>query len=509
MLRGPTGFSTDISFFDKSLCTPTTFSQAVAPNTTMASVNLPEELLQQIMWGLKLDVYSNTPADDKLATRKTLLSCMLANSTLHRLAEPVLYHSISQHELTKLVQCFIRRPKLVSLVRALRDCENDTHGRLTGGLCDIDAWREENIDICELWGRPYEIPAIGFVLLMCTRLEILVLEKNACDQTFPSGDFLEECTALHQRAHIGLSTPLAALRTLIMQPGPMYCFSMFETDDRWLPGLVSLPNIERIEVAELGMYDFEIPSSAGISTLRSLTIGYPTTAGFGYSGQMALSMVLERLLVNCPALQYLDIAFETDPNEGDDWWDAIGSMLSNHASSLRTLHLHNPYGVVMPPEDGAPINLAAMTQLRTLTLPGDAILPSPYNKYGISASLGEQRIDGSHLETVSSHLNDVSRDDGSQHPCMHGPEKGFDHASVSLTDFLPPYLTQLAIVDNTTLPSNVAKLDFELRKIMISPNFKDLETIRIWRDQAPTKHIMEVDWEIQREDRCWAVSRSV
>ncbi|GAB7334193.1 hypothetical protein MBLNU13_g06253t1 [Cladosporium sp. NU13] len=129
---------------------------------------------------------------------------------------------------------------------------------------------------------------------------------------------------------------------------------------------------------------------------------------------MALSIVLERLLVSYPALQYLDVTFETAPNEGYDWWDALGSMLSNHASSLRTLHLHNPYGAVMPPEDGAPINLAALTHLRTLALPGNAILPSPYNKHGISTSLGEQQIDGSDSENVSSHLNGMSRDDGSQ-----------------------------------------------------------------------------------------------
>ena len=106
-------------------------------------------------------------------------------------------------------------------------------------------------------------------------------------------------------------------------------------------------------------------------------------------------------------------------NEGDGWWDALGSMLSNHALSLRTLHLHNPYRVAMSPEDGAPINLAAMTHLWTLTLPGDAILPSPYNKHGISALLGEQQIHGSDHENASSHLNGTFRDDGSQTACTH------------------------------------------------------------------------------------------
>jgi len=475
----------------------------------MTSVHLPEELLQQIMWGLKLDVYSNASADDKLTTRKTLLSCMLANSTLHRLAEPVLYHTISQHELTTLVRCLVRRPKLVSLVRTLRDCQNSAHYQLTAGLHDIDAWREENIDICELWGWPYDIPAIGFILLLCTRLETLVLEKNACDQTLPNGHVLEECTALHQKSQTLSGTPLAALRTLIMQPGPGYHFQMNEYDDRWFSGLVFLPNIETIEIAELGMYEFEVPSYAGISTLKSLTVGSSNMDGFGYTGQVALSVVLESLLPKCPTLQYLDVTFQSGPNEGDDWWDALGSMLSNYAPSLRTLHIHNPYEVVMPPEDGAPINLAAMTQLRTLTLPGDAILPSRYNRHGILPSRGEQRVDDSDHGNANSHPNDVPRDDEGQPACIQGPEEGFDPTSVSLTAVLPPNLTQLAIVDNTTLPSNVARLDFELRKMMLSARFRDLETIRIWRDQAPTKHITEVDWEVQEEDGYWKVSRRI
>ena len=227
----------------------------------MASEQLPEELLQQIMWGLKLDVYSDASADDKIATRKTLVSCMLANSTLYRLAEPVLYHSISQQELTKLVQCFIRRPRLVGLVKELRNCDTVGHYQLPEGLHDIDAWREENIETCELWSRPYEIPAIGFVLLMCTRLETLVIVGNACDETFPDGYVLAEFTALFEKLSAESGTPLAALRTVVMQPGSNYLSCMNEYDDRWFPGIVSLPNIETIEVAELGMFEFEVSPS--------------------------------------------------------------------------------------------------------------------------------------------------------------------------------------------------------------------------------------------------------
>jgi hypothetical protein len=475
----------------------------------MATEQLPEELLQQIMWGLKLDVYSNTSADDNLITRKTLLSCMLANSTLRRLAEPVLYHSISQHELTRLVQCFIRRPKLAELVRELRDCETSCHDPLAEGLNDIDAWREDNIDICELWGRPYEIVAIGFVLLMCTRLETLVLEKDACDATFPDGEFFEECTALYQKSITRSGTPLAALRTLIMQPGPSYQFSMNEYDDKWFAGLVFLPNIETIEIAELGMHSFEVPPSAGVLNLKSLTIGSSTGEDFGYTGSLALSLVLECLLVKCSSLQNLDVTFHSDPNEGDDNWDTLCNMLNNHGLSLRTLHLRNPYEVVMPPVDDEPISLAAMTNLRTLTLPGDAILPSRYATSRESASVFGYNLTTLGREDTTSQSNGTSRDVADQTMCMEGSEEGFDPAEVPLTEILPPNLTQLAIVDKTTLPSNVGRLEWELRKLMSSPRFEQLSNIQIWRVRKPNKLVVEVDWEARRKHGFWEVPEGV
>jgi hypothetical protein len=197
--------------------------QVSNPDTaTMTSLKLPEELLQQIIWYLKLDVYSENSADDSLATRMTLLSCMTANSILYRIAQPVLYHSINQHELTRLVQCFIRRPRFAGLVRELRDRETESHKRSTGGMTDIDAWREENIEINELWGRPHEIPPIGLMLHMCTRLETLILERNDSDLTFPDGEYLTGCTELSLKSQASLATPLGMLRTFVMQLGSRY-----------------------------------------------------------------------------------------------------------------------------------------------------------------------------------------------------------------------------------------------------------------------------------------------
>jgi hypothetical protein len=474
---------------------------------TMTSRKLPEELLQQIMWCLKLDVYSANSVDDSLAKRTTLLSCMTANRILYRLAELVLYHSINQHELTRLVQCFIRRPRLAGYVRELRDRETESHKRSTGGMSDIDAWREENFGINELWGRPHVIPPIRLMLHMCTRLETLILERNDSDLTFPDGDYLTGCTELNLKSQASLETPLGTLRTFVMQLGSRYQDHTSEFDDSWLPGLMFLPNIERIQIAELKIYDFELPDST--SNLRSLTIGSSTRDGIGtgYSYQFPVSIILERLLVKCPLLQHLDLTFHSDPNQGDDYWDLPGYMLSNHGSSLRALHLRNPYEARKPANKGKPMNLATMTNLQILTLPVDAILSSRCSSRSTSASVPERqpgRIDG---EYASSLIDDNSRDNDARSGDMPGLDEGSDPVSVFLTDVLPPNLTRLTIIDRMSLSIIVARLDWELGRVMLSPRFGRLEVIRLQRDQALTEHIMASDWAVQRQDGCWEVSR--
>jgi hypothetical protein len=475
----------------------------------MSSEQLPEELLQQILWCLKIDVYSQDSADDNLAARMTLLSCMVANSTLHRLAEPVLYHSIQQRQLTRLVQRFVRRPGLASLVRELRDSEAESHERSTERLPDIQAWTEENIELCGFWGRPYEMPTIGLISLMCTRLETFVLERNDSDSTFPCGEFLAECTEWYQKSQNGIETPLGALRTFVMQPGPRYQDHISEFDDSWLPGLMFLPNIERIEIAELKIYDFELPDST--SNLRSLTIGSPMTNGIGtgYPYQFPVSIVLERLLVKCPLLHYMDLTFHSDPGEEDDYWDSPGYVLSNYGSSLRALHLHNPYGVRMPDHEGKPIDLVTMTNLRTLTLPVNAILPSRSSPRSTSISDPERQPNLIVGEYASSLIHDNSRDNEDRPGGIQGAEEGCGPAFVALMDIMPPNLAQLTIVDKTCHPHDVARLDWDLWKMIISPHFESLRAVRLQRDQTTNEQMNGPRWEVQRQAGCWKVSRRI
>lgn len=273
-----------------------------------------------------------------------------------------------------------------------------------------------------------------------------------------------------------------------------------EYDASWFPGLVSLPDIARIEICGLGIYDTELPSA--MSSLKSLTIGCSTREGFGYIGSLALSIVLERLLVKCPNLQYLDLTFQEEPFKGDDHWDSLGDMLSYHGPPLRTLRLFSPGWVVRPSRSGAPINLASMVSLRFLTLPIEAVLPQSL------ASLLHRQADGSDPDNNNSRSNDNVRNDAMP-AGLQARDRGFDTATVSLTDMLPPSLTQLDIVDDMNIADNILWLDWELRKTMLSPCFGHLQTIELWRVQGPTDQMMNIGWDVQQQEGCWKVFRRV
>ena len=292
-----------------------------------------------------------------------------------------------------------------------------------------------------------------------------------------------------------------------MQPGSRYQDHVSDFDDSWLPGLISLPNIKRIQIAELKIYDFELPGTT--SSLRSLTIGSSTTDGIGtgYAYQFPVSIILERLLVKCPLLQHLDLTFLSDPNQENDCWDSLSYMLSNHGLSLCALHLRNPYGVRMPAHKGKPMNLATMTNLQNLTLPVGAILPSQCSPRSTSTSVPERQPDRSDGDFASSLFDGDSRDNDDCSRGIPGLDEGFDPVSVTLMDVLPPNLTQFTIIDRISHPSDIARLDCELWRAMLSPRFAGLEVIRLQRDKALTEHMMAPDWKVRRQDGCWEVSR--
>jgi hypothetical protein len=81
---------------------------------------LPEELLMNIMWRLKLSMGShNAPRIENRVLTKTLFSCMLASRTLYRLAKPVLYHTINHKDLFTIAQHLAHEPALADHVREL------------------------------------------------------------------------------------------------------------------------------------------------------------------------------------------------------------------------------------------------------------------------------------------------------------------------------------------------------------------------------------------------------
>jgi hypothetical protein len=93
---------------------------------------LPEELLMNIMWRLKLSMGShNAPRIENRVLTKTLFSCMLASRTLYRLAKPVLYHTINHKDLFTIAQHLAHEPALADHVRELSCPERSCHDFIT------------------------------------------------------------------------------------------------------------------------------------------------------------------------------------------------------------------------------------------------------------------------------------------------------------------------------------------------------------------------------------------
>ena len=87
--------------------------------------DLPEELLLNILWQLKL---SAGPArDQNRVLAQTLFSCLLANKTLYRLAKPVLYHTINHKDLFRIAHHLAHNPALADQVRELSAHERCCH----------------------------------------------------------------------------------------------------------------------------------------------------------------------------------------------------------------------------------------------------------------------------------------------------------------------------------------------------------------------------------------------
>jgi len=474
--------------------------------------DLPEELLQNTLWRLKLSTDSHAAArDENRVLTNTLLSCLLASRTLNRLAKPVLYHTVNSGNLLTLAQHLVYHPTLASQVHELSVDERSYDYVTVMDENDNREWPDylrDRLSACRsCWTerhRPEEISTYGFsmpvaslVLMVCTNIHTLVLYDTSAEPQAISHYFIEDCMDL---GYENSNAPLAKLRNVDLRYPtfpiePAYLYDDETEPDHesegyvWFFWLAQLPHIESISVHRLlkNSSDIPMPSSSGLKLLKLTDPGVPLNTDR-----------LEGILEAFSMLECLDATWEFSyvAPQGAEWssdleWAALGAAVTKHGSKLQKLCLDNP---VVDFFTGSPsttaMNLASLSHLRSLTLPLEALLSSPAGEYSVPAP-----------DEVS-HDDDNDDDEFSD---SHAPGHGVNTPTVSLCQLLPTSLQRLRIIDDWHLWADAIRLDMELRNLILDPQFSELRSIRVRRKLPWSKHVKDLGWHESRHKPYWNV----
>lgn len=476
--------------------------------------DLPEELLQNILWWLKLSPDSHDAArDQNRVLTNTLLSCLLASRTLNRLATPVLYHTVNTDKLFTLAQHLARDHILASHVRELSIDDVDNPYVELMDQDDDREWPEylrDRLSACgSCWTAPdcpeetskygFSIPVSTLVLMMCTNIHTLVLYDKSAEPQAISHRFVEECMDL---GYNDPNAPLAKLRNVDLRYPIDASQPIYLDDDDMEPGsgsegsvwffwLVQLPQIESISVNRLlkNSCDIPMPSSSGLKRLKVTAAEAPLDTGR-----------LEGILEAFPMLECLDATwkFSYDCLRSTTWspdkeWAALEAVLTKHGSKLQKLrpaHAVAIFEVDEPPN--TPISLASLSQLRNLTLPVEALLSGPAGEYSVPA-------------TAEAGHDDEGLEDEQDIADLHAPGHGVNTPTSSLCQLLPHSLQRLRIIDDWNLWADAVRLDLELRTLILDPQFSELRSIRVRRALPWSKHVKDLGWHETRHEPYWNV----
>jgi hypothetical protein len=471
--------------------------------------DLPEELLQNILWQLKLSTDDAARNENRVLTN-TLLSCLLASRALNRLAKPVLYHTVNTANLFSLAHQLAHNPTLASQVRELSVDEHSSQYVGVMGKSDDRQWPEylrDRLSACQsCWTerhRREEISTYGFrmpvanlILMVCTNIHTLVLHDKYAEPQAISHHFIEDCKDL---GYDDPKAPLASLRNVDLRYPTVPTEFVYLDDDEmepdfesegyvWFFWLVQLPQIESVTVHRLlkNSSDIPMPSSSGLKRLKLTDPQVPLNTDR-----------LEGILEAFSMLECLDATwkFSYMVERGVEWspdmeWAALGTAVTKHGSKLQKLRLDNPAIQFLPGKPSTTsLNLASLSDLRSLTLPVEALLSEPAGEYSVPAT----------------HEAGHDDDDDDEFRNLHAPGHGINTPTSPLRQLLPHSLQRLRIIDDWHLWADAVRLDLELRDLILDPRFSELRSIRVRRKTPWSKHVKDLGWHEFRHGPYWNV----
>jgi hypothetical protein len=509
---------------------------------------LPNELLERIMWNLRPSIgptrgldyawhgliddsgsglYSNSSAlvnkkqqDDKKTSRRTLASCMRANSNLRKLAQAVYYETVDVDQLFPFVQRCICQPGFADHVRELYVSGQNGYLYPERALFDSDGTSGHDSFRSRMLAHGVrddfnngqsEISVAMMAIILCTKLQKIVVEQNAVVQWVLPETLLEDCAALFKSNKSSPSRiPLSNLRTLAIQAPSRTDQkhrreSRWWDDEHWFQLLSGLPKIGSIEITG---GDLPVWYDEGFrSNLRSLTVvDLPITSD---------GATIRRILSGCPALECLDLtAPPRDDGEYDqmETWSGIGEIVSRHGGSLRKFRYDN----IVNQTRGL-LNVSALRNLRYLAVPVDALMNLVADHENEEVSNGNRHGFGS-AHDIEDMWAETTMDDSDASPRDGDEVAGQDDeeewptrsilasSNVPFSHLFPDTLQHLRILDDVGSEKVARHVDRRLRDLVLDPRFSELCDVQVRRKTVFTEHVRDIGWHIERRS-FWNIMR--
>ena len=468
----------------------------------MSNEQLPTELLQRIIWYLDLTLgpeYSFRRENALL--RRSLVSCMQLSKELSRVAEPVLYNTVTSDRLVAVLRYSSgeRQDRIAGEVHELYANFRESHvsiersspaGRVSvrseqspaqpddvrlrfhGGWSLAD--RNMILDTFPLLNS---MPIARLQVEMCPNLQVLVLSSGCFAQLVLPPDFLRDCIAHAPRWPRGPHTPLTNLCRFEIDADAYYRDELDLHSDDWFLLLARLPRLKSISVPKILEQAFaSSQEQEQTSTLESLAL----------TSQILTPTLLESILKAFPLLEKLSVTwpgFDEDPTSTIDIWSQLGQAFCKHGQSLRKIHFESMHFPADRTPRGSPIDLSHLRGLQSLAIPIEALLSEPAGHY-----------------LVPTRISDA----GDDLPGIHAAGEGVNTFTIPLCYVLPPNLRKLTITDDWNLWADAYRLDNQLRGLMADPTFSELRSIRL-RRRRPFIHFGGLGWFDHTPNQFWQV----
>ena len=239
----------------------------------------------------------------------------------------------------------------------------------------------------------YAIITATLALVVCTKVDTLILQTLEYTPLLLSEEYLAECLFLSKARSDGSYTPLARLRRFgylgDVHPGD-------GCNSHWFFHFSRLPQIASISLRSIS-HDPRYADSQ-TSNLKRLTL---------HGLRPSSTTELVKTLKACPMLECLDVTWEVKRIFSNDIpWAVMGHALTKLGSKLRKLRLATSGYHWHSDEQSGLNNLSSLSNLRYLSLPVEAVLYEPAGQYEVPLTEDEKDVPEYYQRSDCSDLSD-------------------------------------------------------------------------------------------------------